>query len=288
MCGYLELDAVPVERPRDPMRAEPREVALFPATRPSCPGCGHDAWADPRLESTALVLRGTRSREQAVAVQHPSIAVAGAQVFFALGMLAWLLWAATHPMRGSQVGFAAFAALLGTVVASKSVYEAIAALRPRPPEPLPPERWHLALPVATRMRGDAHGPARALGDLIGAPLTGRTCIAYELGVLTNVDVANREATWLLREQRSTAFAVGSTTFPENAVRLRIPAQSLDRASLDHDRLARVLNERAFSLSDTDIVLVESIIAPGDLVTVANAPAAFGRECHDMPTAVVHA
>ncbi len=288
MCGYLELDAVPMPPAGDPMRTAPREAALFPATRPSCPACGHDAWADPRLESTAQVLRGTRTRELAVVVQRPSIAVAGAQVFFSLGMLAWLLWAATHPLRGSQVGFAALAALLGTVVASKSVYEAFAAMRPRSPEALPPERWHLALPVATRMRGDAHGPARPLGDLIGAPLTGRTCIAYELGVLTNVDVANREATWLLREQRSTAFAVGTTSFPENSVRLRIPAQSLDRASLDPDRLARVLNERAFSLSDTDIVLVESIIAPGDLVTVANAPAKFGKESHDMPTAVVHA
>ena len=285
MCGYLEV-TTPQASTGDPMRraAEPDERG---ANRSQCPGCGGEAWANPRLEPTAQVLRGTQSRELAVVVQRPSIVAAVAQVFFALGMLAWLLWAATHPLRGTQVGFAAFAALLGTVVASKSVLEAIASMRVRPPA-LPPKRWHLALPTATRLRAEDHGPARALGELLVAPLTGRPCIAYELGVLTNVDVATRKATWLLREQRSSAFAVGSTTFPANAVRLRIPEQIVDRARLEPDRLVRALNERAFSLSDTDVVLVESLLAPGDLVTVRSEPAAFGDEQYEMPTAIVHA
>ena len=219
ICGYLEIEPATVETVRDPMRSAPSEEQR--RVRGRCPGCCNDAWTDPRLEATAQVLRGPASRELATTPRPDrSYGVAAAQIFFALGMLGWLLWAALHPSRGSQVGFAALAAVIGSLVAVNGVYEAIASMRIVEPQSLPPKRWHLALPVATHMRGEAHGPARALDALITAPLTGRRCIAYELGVLANVDVPNGQATWLLREQRSVAFAVGTTTFPADAVRLR--------------------------------------------------------------------
>jgi hypothetical protein len=286
ICGYLEIERENVGSARDPMRSAPCEET--PRVRGRCPGCCNDAWTDPRLEATAQVLRGPATRELATTPRPKrSYGVAAAQIFFALGMLSWLFWAVLHPSRGSQVGFAALAAVIGSLVATKGIYEAIASMRSVEPRPLPPKRWHLALPVATHMRGEVHGPARALDGLITAPLTGRRCIAYELGVLADVDVPNREATWLLREQRSVAFAVGTTTFPANAVRLRGPQEIVDPAELDTNHVRRVLNDRAFSLSDTGVTLVECIVEPGDVVTVRSAPAAFGEAFWEMPTVMVH-
>jgi hypothetical protein len=149
-----------------------------------------------------------------------------------------------------------------------------------------PVRWHLPLPPrATLPAVRVRGAVAAAGELIVAPLTGRPCIAYEVGVRTDRDLSASLETWLLLEQRSIAFTVNGRSFAPNSVRFVLPRRALDVSRLPAARVARFRKERALSPSDVALVVTETIVPPGTQLDIHAAEVSFGVTIRKMLRAI---
>jgi hypothetical protein len=283
-CGYLELTGGLASPGGDPMRRAPPEPAR---ARGRCPGCGERAWADPTLEATTLALRGAEDRLEPVYrtidPARDTVRRAGivGYALLVLAPLVWLAWLAHGIADGTVVVFILAATALG--IGTRTVF-ALLRQRPRRAPRIAPMRWHLALPTATTMRDAAEGPVRARGPLLDAPLSGRSCVAYELGVRADGELDAPAHTWLLLEQRSVAFAVGSRTVPADAVRLELARERLELARFDAARVAELLRMRALAGNHQAWVVTESILVPGTTIALRSTMIAFGEVVCEMPCA----
>jgi hypothetical protein len=279
-CGWLELPADMAWSARDPLR---HEGGVDPKSAP-CPHCGAREWADLGDATTIAALRhvdvteaptrasaGMRMLRRAWAVTRgvSGIAVAAALV---VGLVTSTivrggLWVLLYP------GLVALAiVVVATVVdAAREVRDARAA-------PLP-VRWRLALPSSRSPVLGARGPVHADGPLLRAPLTGRSCVAYELGIRTDDDAGAPDSTWLLLEQRSTALRVGTTRYPPDSVRLDLARIQVEPTALDEDHLGAIVGARGFLTTDTTLALYESIVpesAPIEVQATAMRTGPAGR------------
>lgn len=284
-CGYLELRDAVVEPGGDPMRRPPSDRGR---ARGRCPSCGERAWADPLLEATALALRGAEDRIELGAQlvfdpSHDAVRRAGVVGYALLVLLplAWLAWL-TRGLANATVVLMLISAT-ALAIGTRTV---LVLLRHRPKRAprIAPMRWHLALPTATAMRDQVEGSARARDRLLEAPLSGRSCLAYEIGVRADADLTAAAHTWLLLEQRSVAFAIGTRTFPADAVRLELPRVRVALARLDPARVDAVLRARALTGNRDAWVVTETIVPPGATLTVRSEPVAFGELVCEMPCA----
>ncbi len=282
-CGYLELTGPLAPAAGDPMRRAPVEPSR---ARGRCPGCGERAWADPLLEATALALRGAEDRLEPgahVVLDPERDAVRRAGVvgyaLLVLAPLAWLAWLAQGLANGTVVLMLVAATALA--IGTRTVL-VLLRHRPRRAPRIAPMRWHLALPTNTAMRDDAVGPVRARERLLDAPLTGRPCVAYELGVRGDGELDAAAHTWLLLEQRSIPFAVGTRTFPANAVRLELPRTRVGLAHLDREQVATLFRARALAGTPERWFVTESILVPDTTVTVRSELVGFGELTCEMP------
>jgi hypothetical protein len=280
-CGYLQLVDEPAPLAGDPHRRS--ELLPVPVTRTArCPGCDSTSWAETRLEGTAQVLRNVDGvRETALARPGMDRAASVVMVASATSLLGVIVWLAMRWMDQARIGFVMMIGVfvLGLVALAlrqaKQTFEA-PAIAPAP------VRWHLPLPPRGALpAAPVSGRATAIGELILAPVTGRPCLAYEVGVRTDRDLTAPLETWLLLEQRSIAFAVGEHRFAPNSMRFMLPRRALDVARLPAARLARFRTERALSLGDVSIVITEEIVTPEMPLDIRPANASFGETAHRM-------
>jgi hypothetical protein len=132
-----------------------------------------------------------------------------------------------------------------------------------------PARWRLALPAGRPPkvpRGQTPVPA---GDLLIAPLSGRACVAYEVGIREDGDRDADAGSWLFLEQRVTTLSVGGTTLPGETISLdvadrRAPAEL---AEDNHARWGRFLRERGFTGHEA-VTVYETIVGPGAPLVVS--------------------
>jgi len=259
-CGYLVVPAERTWAAGDPLRTEGggdrRDTA--------CPSCGARQWADLGEPATITALRHVD------AVEAPTRVSAGTRALRRL-------WAVTRGVSGIAIGAALIVGLVTSTIARggllvvlypmlvglvivvvATVVDAVREVRDVRPAELP-ARWHLALPDGRAPAVAISGIARATGPLLRAPLTGRPCIAYELGVRTDADGGAPESTWLLLEQRSTAFTVDETRYPPDAVRLDLVRIPIDPEAFDERRIQHAMRSRGFLASDVTLALFEAIV-----------------------------
>lgn len=135
-----------------------------------------------------------------------------------------------------------------------------------------PARWVLALrPANTKDFRDTTGAVEPVGPLLRAPVSGRLCVAYELGIRHDDNADQPDGTWLLLEQRSAAFRVSDMLIAKHHARLFLPRQPAPEEWKSGDAKAkRFLRERGFFISD-DVHVFETILEPGERVTVSTSP-----------------
>ncbi len=268
-CGFLELPADMAWHGRDPLRSEggvdPRTMA--------CRHCGAREWADLGDGATIAALR------------HVDAAEAPTRVSAGIRTLR-RAWAVTRGVSGLAIGAALLVGLVTSTLATggllvvmypmlvglaivviATVVDAIRDVRDDRPAHAP-ARWHLALPEAKAPLVENAGVAHAIGPLLRAPLTGRACVAYELAIRTDDDAGAPESTWLLLEQRSTAFTVGDHRYPADSVRLDLARTRVEPAALDEDRVGAIVRARGFLTTDTTLALFESIVPDATPIEVA--------------------
>lgn len=285
-CGYLaddEPSRSAVALAGDPhRRIDPVSVQASLRGASRCPACDARAWADPTLEATALAMRGVEDRpvtsDGATGIDRGSVVLGAASVLSLVAYGVWLGLGALPILGKLGVLLAGAGLAAGTLAIAKRLLHA----RPRRVTRPPASRWHLALPTATAMRGQAAGPVSARDGLLHAPLTLRPCVAYELGVRADEAITDEAGTWLLLEQRSVALRVGDRTFPADCVRLQWPRERMALTSVPAQRLQQVLSSRAFTGRERGLVVVESVVAPGREVEIASAEVELAGERFAMP------
>jgi hypothetical protein len=191
----------------DPMRTDGDGRVLHP-----CPSCGETAWADLRN----VDLRRAVGELDAAEDNRRSSFWSGA-VLYALALAAcsagiWLVGT-----RATLLGTIGAAICFAPVLLAPLLSGALARRVGKSARRNTPVRWHRPFARAPRKRGPSvTGPAAALGGgqapapLLTSPLTGRPCLAYEVGVRLDDDADAPDATWQLLDQRNVALKVGPT------------------------------------------------------------------------------
>ncbi|HWB78639.1 MAG TPA: hypothetical protein VG755_26925 [Nannocystaceae bacterium] len=284
-CGYLQLVDEHAPLPGDPHRRS--EALVVRATNTArCSGCDSTSWAETRLAGTAEVLRSVDGiREAALATPRMDRAAALLMVASATSLLGIIAWIALRWMDQARVGFVMMIGVFVVGLVALAVRQAKLTFTAPAIAPAP-VRWHLPLPPRDALPSSSTvGVIAAAGELIIAPLTGRPCIAYEIGVRSDRDLSASLETWLLLEQRSTAFTVGGRSFAPNSVRFVLPRRALDVSRLPAQRVARFRTERALSLGDVSLVVTEAIVVPGTALDLHIAEADFGATTQPMLCAI---
>jgi hypothetical protein len=254
-CGTLG------EKPGgDPMRSAPDPVLA------ACPACHGNHWLDPSIDNQRTYLEDLDERMRARRRPRSQRRATQAAGLLHIALALVLCLGASLPLHGMAwqgarhivpaLGFMAIPFGLALLVVIGGVR------RIRDARGLPrPARWRWA---RTGAEGpvNAAGEARPIGDLLVAPLTGRACIAYEVGARADRECDEPDGTWLLLEQRATDMRIGDTRVPGDTIRL-VPRH---RNPVDvPDESARVFL-RARGIAKAEIAqMYETIVVPGDTV-----------------------
>lgn len=222
-----------------------------------CPGCGGHDWADLRSEAAMEWLgdgehRWRRSRWRDFADDPPwPLAV--------LLLITTLVWVGFVPLA-LVPKLLATAAAVGVSIAL--VVRGQHRVRRRLGRPA---RWRLALPRGAAAPV-AQGPVRAqtAEATLRAPISGRPCLAYELALREDEELAAPARTWLLIEQAAVDLQVGDQRIAGDRVRLEIPRQMIRGRG---EALAGVLRRRGLSDVARDLVVCETIVRPGEPLQV---------------------
>ena len=247
-CGYL----------RQPSIDGGYRVAADEAPSGGCPACGGDGWVDLRSEDVLIALSENESFAMAQtvlgwAMQSAGVLLLGTAVVFLASMLA-LLFLSTGALL--PAGLTTIATVLTAVALLRRLYEL-----GRPPRPRPlPMRWRYALPSPAPPQVDGD-PVWLQGDPILAPLSGRPCLAYDVGIRIDDDARAPLGRWLLVEQGSASLLTPNATLPEGHVWLELRERTLHRPESpeDEERLHRFLRERGFN--SPDLFVFETIVEP---------------------------
>ncbi|KIG16871.1 hypothetical protein DB30_04033 [Enhygromyxa salina] len=115
-----------------------------------------------------------------------------------------------------------------------------------------------------RVRARLEGRVGA-DERLRAPLSGRVCVGYEIGVRHDIDTDADPWSWTLLEQRSAAGlsidGVAVSGRPYLRLERKIYAQELSAGALDE------LRKRGLDPSRPGYSLFETIVEAGELVTV---------------------
>jgi hypothetical protein len=128
----------------------------------------------------------------------------------------------------------------------------------------------MALPPADAPRREVVGTVTPSDRALLAPLTGRGCLAYEVGVRFDDDGDAPAATWALLEQHVGEFAIDGEAMPALDLHLEVPRQCLGLAtSMSLEAAAQVyLRQRGFGAESGTMRLFESIVPMDARVRVA--------------------
>lgn len=232
--------------------ASPHRSSEQTPQRAECPHCESRAWIDLRRESTALAIR---EGEQgfAAAESAPVEVLRKAGLGVAVGSFVGIL------ATGSLVAGLTIALLAG-------VAGGLAGVRLRrlsvPPKRTLPDRWSLALPPATETTSTVEGVADDV-ELLRSPLTGRECVAFEVGLREDLNSTGELSSWALLEQRVAPMSLAGTTVNPAATFVEVPRESLgalDPESLDAAAVEWLL-ERGFTPVGSTLIVFESVLVP---------------------------
>ena len=123
--------------------------------------------------------------------------------------------------------------------------------------------WSHPVPPRGRVRARVEGVVEGRA-LLRAPLTGRACLAYELGVRHDSEVDADPWSWTLLEQRSAGLHVGGTELsapPYLILERQVHPDELDAAARDE------LRKRGLDPTRPGYTLFESILEAGEWVCV---------------------
>ncbi len=246
----------------DAVSASPHRASGPAPHRSACPHCESSAWIDLRRESTALAIR---EGEQGFAAQASASVdiLRKAGLGLVVGLFVGVL-ASTSLLAG--VGIAMLAGVAG----------GLAGVRLRrmsaPSERTLPDRWSLALPPVAENTTTVEGHAQDV-ELLRSPLTGRSCIAFEVGLRGDRNSSGELSSWALLEQRVAAMSIAGAPVNPATTFAELPRESLGELAPDTlDRAAvEWLLERGFSSVGSNLIVFESILAPQGLVSFVQSP-----------------
>lgn len=249
----------------DPYRAEQTAGVAAPV----CPSCGAQAWIDLRNIAAALALRDMEERarqEPPGWVRSKTRMVEGAFGMSAAGSAALALQLLLAPALGPLVVVSAatggLTALLTNQLFARPLSRLLLARKP-----VGPARWRRALPipdVRSPVVALRRGRARGRGDTLKAPISGRPCLAYEVGVVFDADGDAYPPMWVLREDRSRAFGVDGVEIESDRVALELPLEDVSAAAdaQPPTELVMFLRKRGLFHSDGAFEFFESVLIEG--------------------------
>lgn len=257
--------------------ASPHRTSEQAPQRAECPHCQSRAWIDLRRESTAIAIReGEQGFAAADSASVDILRKAGLGVV--VGSFVGIL-ATSSLVAGLCIALLAGAAggLAGVRLRRMSVA----------PKRTLPDRWSLALPPATEATTTTEGIPQDV-ELLRSPLTGRTCVAFEVGLREDLNSGGELSSWALLEQCVAPMRVAeavvnpSTTFVELR---RESLGELDPESLDAAAVEWLL-ERGFTPVGSTLTVYESVLMPEQRLSLVQSSG--GAVLRPASTALVRA
>lgn len=245
---------------------------------PPCSHCGDDGWIDLGHPSTALALRMSED-------QHAQKIVSLPKRMFGYGLfgaaMGWFLGLMVSGGIWATLGITLLTGVIGSLMV---LHQHRASHAPEPS--VLPARWAMALPPAPGKHREVRGPATTTADALRAPLSGRRCVAWEVGVRPDTESDGPDASWWLLEQKLLPITVGDEALEPAQTHLRVPRVHYGSlATAELDEAARLfLRQRGIGGSEVATVeLYETIIEAEDPVRVQIGP---HRKCLEPAQALV--
>lgn len=222
-----------------------------------CLHCGERSFIDLGRPSTALALSAAEDDDAQARGSVRGRVLGGLVMGLSIGVMLGLLGSSSTWGLALVSGLGG---LLGVLMALRGhVTVHLSA-------PTLPSRWAMALPAVGALEHERRGIASAKGNGLRAPLTGRPCIAWEVGVRRDDRVDAPLPSWWLLEQRVASISVDGHEPPPERTHLELPRQhlgALGQVPLD-DAAQAFLRQRGIVGDAVGVELFESIV-------VADAP-----------------
>lgn len=261
----------------DAVAASPHRTSEQAPQRADCPHCQSRAWIDLRRESTAIAIReGEQGFAAAESASVDILRKAGLGVV--VGSFVGIL-ATSSLIAGLWIALLAGAAggLAGARLRKMSVA----------PKRTLPDRWSLALPPATPAATTTVEGVPEDVELLRSPLTGRTCVAFEVGLREDLDSGGELSSWALLEQRVASMSVADNAVDPETTFAEIPRESLGELAPDSLDAAAVewLLERGFTPVGSTLTVFESVLLPQTRLSLVRSPG--GAVLRPASTALQH-
>lgn len=249
------------------MRDAPEDQARADAP---CSFCKARAWIDLRSFRNAQLVRESEERLRQDAPQWArrkvrgtagvvGVALAGTTMAALAALMGPLVLAPAAVIAAASggAGAVAFDQILGRSLARWLIARA----------DMGPARWRCALPkpdLQSPIVARHRGVPQASAPLLRAPISGRECLAYEVGVIFDAEGDAYPPVWVLREDRNTPFSVDGVEVDRDALTTELSMFEVnDQAQqLPPDDLRRFLRERGLFVADGSWDFFESIL-PAD-------------------------
>lgn len=261
ICGHLSEPRV-----GDPMRTE---ASFGPS---SCAMCSAPGLLDLRQTELVHSLSALESTDV-----NPSRAWAIGKIFGMVGVAGGLALLGSKMLLtlGSLAGgfLVAGLAVIGTALIARA---ASSMLGPASRRRSLPRRWRW--PRTSKRRGSkphrrVGGRAETSAELLRAPLSGRSCVAYEVAVRDDDDATGELSSWRLIEQDNVGFRVGELEVAAGEALLRVRRELLGAGTIGSkdDATRRYLRMRGL-LDSEDVHIYETIVAPDSACTISRSDA----------------
>jgi hypothetical protein len=278
-CGYLQ----------HPPREDSYRAVGAPAPAHPCPSCGVNMWLDlQRTEAVRLLAErddAAASRRQSArrrwsrwaARATGTLALGGGFVVVGVFLLyEFLRIGSLIPALFTAMGLCIAPFVLWNKAADRL---ALPMSRPRP------ARWHFPLPSLPPAVLPVDAQVMPASEPVAAPLSGRPCIAYEIGIRDDDDPRAPQGTWLLLEQHVVPLQVGSHAIAADSVFLDVADRRMlapnDEESCERRR--RVLRERGIS-RHSSVIVYETIVPPEASLRLSVREDAWVLQAEALPIA----
>lgn len=242
-----------------------REAAGPEHEHEPCAHCGETLWLDLGRPSTALALRAAEDEHVDARGRFALKLIATVLMGIPFG---WFVVLITGAGAMTQALAGALGGVLGALIAVRSHRSVEVA-----DGPALPARWAMALPPKGVTEQRVTGAVTLRDDVLRAPLTGRPCVAWEVGARPDDDADDPPETWWLVEQRVASLEVDGVSLEPARTHLELPRVrlgTLDETELD-DSARAFLRQRGIGSDGGSVHLFESIVEPEARVSAEIGP-----------------
>lgn len=255
-CGLLCMECRFLADP--PRGGDPMRVDAEQPMRQPCPRCGATSWSDLRNRDTARFvdeIDAYETEERRARLRRRLVHLAVVAALAVAGLASTAVATPSHGWFGTIGALIALALVVAPVLASP------AGASTRTPPRTQPSRWHMVSPRAPRRRGTPRSGPLLTDAPLTAPLTGRPCVGYEIGVRADGKSCASPSTWALLEQRSAEGRVDGLELAADQAYLRLRRTRIGMHEVEPEHRARFLRARGLEPSDAHVVY-ETIIPVG--------------------------